>query len=371
MPGPRLPAGHQLVPVPGPVPVPGVGSLFHSVARDAVSLFFSSFVHLAASADLRVMHEMWTAVNSSTEPVLSGAGWQPEFSVMAVLGALVAVPLLCAAAIQAVVRQDPAGLLRSAFVRLPLAIVFTGAAVALVSLGLGATDQACRAVLSAADPTLGSFIARVNAVLGGATPAALAADLAFVVVAGILALIVWLELAVRSAAVALAVLFLPLALAGSAFPATAHWARRLGETLAALVVSKLAIVSALTLAASTLGAGSGLAALVEAITLLGLAAVAPLALARILPMVGLGAIAHLDGLGRHAVRQAASFASDPNAWIGSAVGRPTAEAKAQKHTPNLVALLLQKHPKQQVLRAYTSLAKLSRFTRPDAKRATR
>ena len=136
-------------------------------------------------------------------------------------------------------------------------------------------------------------------VLGGSSPTLLAANFLFLLLAGCLAFLVWIELAVRSAAIAVATLFLPLALAGSALPATAHWARRLGETLAALVLSKLTtIVAVLTLAVGTFGEPSdGLASIVEGITLLGLAAVAPLALARILPMVEAGAVAHLDGLG--------------------------------------------------------------------------
>jgi hypothetical protein len=41
------------------------------------------------------------------------------------------------------------------------------------------------------------------------------------------AVLVWLELLLRAAAVYVAVLFLPLALAGRAWPAIAHWSPRL------------------------------------------------------------------------------------------------------------------------------------------------
>ena len=63
--------------------------------------------------------------------------------------------------------------------------------------------------------------------------------------AAVVAFVLWLELAVRSAAIGAAALFLPLALVGLAWPATSHWARRLGETLAALVLSKLVIAAVL------------------------------------------------------------------------------------------------------------------------------
>jgi hypothetical protein len=132
----------------------------------------------------------------------------------------------------------------------------------------------------------------------------LAAFGAFLVVltAAIVAFVLWLELAVRSAAIAAASLFLPLALVGLAWPATSHWARRLGETLAALVLSKLVIASVLALAAGLLGSSSGVSGVVEGVALLAIAAFAPFALLKLVPAVEAGAVAHLEGLGQRPVR---------------------------------------------------------------------
>ena len=55
-------------------------------------------------------------------------------------------------------------------------------------------------------------------------------------------MMVWVELLIRAAAVYVAVLFLPLALASLAWPAIAHWCRRLVDTLVALVLGKFVIV---------------------------------------------------------------------------------------------------------------------------------
>jgi hypothetical protein len=73
------------------------------------------------------------------------------------------------------------------------------------------------------------------------------------IVAGVAAFILWLELAVRSALLALAVVFLPLALAGLLWPTTAGWLKRMGEVVGAIAVSKLVIVVTLALAAGALG----------------------------------------------------------------------------------------------------------------------
>ena len=162
--------------------------------------------------------------------------------------------------------------------RLPLALLFTGVSVQLVALGLAATDQASAMMLDAAgDPTHQLLLGLVDRARPSRAGSAWRPSAAFLVVlaAAIVAFVLWLELAVRSAAIAAASLFLPLALAGLAWPATAHWARRLGETLAALVLSKLVIAAVLALAAGLLGSSSGLAGVVEGVALLAVAGIRP------------------------------------------------------------------------------------------------
>ncbi len=126
------------------------------------------------------------------------------------------------------------------------------------------------------------------------------------------AVMVWIELLIRSAAVYVAVLFLPMALASLAWPAIAHWCRRLVDTLVALILSKFVIVAVLSLAAGALAAGTGsaptgassggggFASVLGGAALLLLAAFAPWALFRLLPFVESGAVGHLEGLGARA-----------------------------------------------------------------------
>jgi hypothetical protein len=306
-------------------PTFGIGSevakLLRHAARSAVALWFDAAVRFVARMDVAAIDGVWHAVDATTEPVMSGAAWQAELSTMSVVAAAVMLPLLCVAALQAVARQDPSGLLRTAFIRVPLALLLTGAVVGLVSLGLQATDSICSALMSGASSRLHNLFTSMDTYLGGPTIAGLAFNFMALVVVGFFAFLVWLELAVRAAAVAAATLFLPLALAGSALPTTAHWARRLGETLAALVLSKLAIVAVLTLAVGTVLDGSGgLSALVEGIALFALSAVAPLALARMLPMIEAGATSHLDGMGQHVLRRSVSFAQGPSQWMSGGGG---------------------------------------------------
>ncbi|HLN06521.1 MAG TPA: hypothetical protein VK217_09595, partial [Acidimicrobiales bacterium] len=239
----------------------GGAGLADALTKALLGGFFHGLLIWVASGAASLVGVLGKALSASTEPVLTGAAFRSELDVMTVLSAGVALPLLAVGAIQAIARQDPGGLLRSALVRLPLALLFTGVSVQLVALGLAATDQASAMVLAAAGDPTHRLLAGLVTELGRAGGFGLAAFGAFLVVlvAAIVAFLLWLELAVRSAAIAAASLFLPLALAGVAWPATSHWARRLGETLAALVVSKLVIAAVLALAAGLLGSSSGVA----------------------------------------------------------------------------------------------------------------
>ncbi len=298
----------------------GASGLAGSLTKALLGGFFHGLLVWVATGAGSLVGVLGKALSASSEPVVSGTAFGNEFEVMVVLSAAIALPLLAVGAVQAIVRQEPGTLLRSALVRLPLALLFTGVSVQLVALGLAATDQASAMVLRAAgDPTRRLLLGLVTELdrAGGIGLAAFGSFL--VVLAGALvAFVLWLELAVRSAAIAAASLFLPLALAGVAWPATSHWARRLGETLAALVLSKLVIAAVLALAAGLLGDSSGVAGVVEGIALLAVAAFAPFALLKLVPAVEAGAAAHLEGLNRRPFQAAHRFTTGRPGGAGGA-----------------------------------------------------
>lgn len=262
-------------------------------------------------------------VLSTTTTIDLGAPWfRSHYATMAGLAAVVVVPLLLLGVLQALYRQSSAMLLRSVLVHVPLAVVLTAVAVSLVQIGLAVTDALCAAVSQGAGLDAGHFLGTVTDALVPAQAAQPGGAPTFVLFLGgtavvIGALLVWLELLLRSAAVYVAVLFLPLALAGLAWPAISHWARRLVDTLAALVLSKLVIVSVLSLAAGALaggtgstpagtpGPGGGFASVLGGAALLLLAAFAPWSLFRLLPFLEAGAVGHLEGLTQRARHQAA------------------------------------------------------------------
>jgi hypothetical protein len=155
---------------------------------------------------------------------------------------------------------------------------------------LSASDELAAAVSSSAGGQSADFLAQAVTSLGGVG----AAGSPFVVfVVGLLtvagALLLWVELLMREAAVYVVVLMLPLAFAAFVWPARRIWAIRSLELLAALILSKFAIVAVLSLGAAALGHSvhGGVAGVLSGIVLLGLATLAPWALLRLLPLAEL------------------------------------------------------------------------------------
>jgi hypothetical protein len=251
------------------------------------------------------------ALNATTRSPL-GDGFGTEFAVVWRIGVLLALPFLLLATIHAVVRQDLSLITRAVFVRLPFAVLFGVVAVDLVTQALNLTDSLSSALLAAAghparveiDQLIGAFgPGSSGGVMSGFTGVLLA------LLAAAVAFVLWVELIIRSAAVAVATLFIPIALAGLVWSATAHWARRVGETLAALICSKLVIAGVLALAALSFSGASGVSGVVQGIALLLLAALAPFSLLKLIPIFESGAAAHLEGLSRRGIHAGASAAT--------------------------------------------------------------
>ena len=291
-----------------------VGDIFGGAA----GAIFNEAGTWVADGAVWLLGRVGEAMNATTTVDLGGSWFTTHERVVASIAAAVMLPMACCGLILAVARQDASMLVRSFLVKLPLALLFTGVSVELVRIGLVVTDQLSAQVLAAGGADTRSFLAPIATALTAGS--VISSVPAFVVFAGALlvamgALVLWLELVVRDAAVAAATLFLPLALAGLVWPAVSHWCRRLADTIAALVLSKLVIAAVLSLAAGALaggitgtaggGAGGDFAAVVTGIALLLLATAAPFVLLRLVPAVEAGAVLHLEAA-RHRLQSTAA-----------------------------------------------------------------
>lgn len=291
-------AGGGLLPAPA---LPGLSSLL-----------FGSFDRWVRSGAQWLLSEVATVLGHGAAPLVTTAWFSAPMGAMRTVAGVVVLPMLLLGVTQSVIRQDLGGLVRILVVRLPTAAVVGAASLALVRLGLAVTDALCAVVeagtgFSAA--TVLSGLGTSLAARGTAAPGFAGLVIAILVAAAALAL--WLELVVRSGAIDAAVLFVPLVLAALLWPATASWARRLGETLGALVLAKLVIVSVLAVGTAALVAGggpSGATRLVAGGAMVLLATAAPFALLRLAPFVEAGAATQLEGLARRGSRGASSLA---------------------------------------------------------------
>ena len=231
---------------------------------------------------------MGKVVNETSAPQLGSVWFSSTYWRIAAVSALLTLPFLFAAAVQALVRSDLSLLARAAFGHLPIALVGVGIAAPVTMLLLSGTDELCSLVWSPSSSNgLTSLFAGGGTVIGAVALAG-SPFLAFLMClfTAAAAILVWLELAMREAAVYIVVLLLPLAFAALVWPARRVWAVRVVEILVALILSKFAIVAVLGLGGAALDqAGAhGLSAMLAGMVLVLLAALAPWAVLRLVPL---------------------------------------------------------------------------------------
>ncbi len=290
------------------------GSAASSVTGFGVDSVLNALGNWVSTGATWLLAQIGSALGATTSIDLSASWFTDHYRTMAALAGVIVLPLLLLGIIQSIYRQNASALVRSVVVNVPLAVLLTAVAVKLVQIGLAVTDAMSNTVAAGSGLDAGHFMSSVSVALSGTALVQPTAP-AFVVFLGSLvvvfgAVLVWIELLIRAAAVYVAVLFLPLALASLAWPAIAHWCRRLVDTLVALILGKFVIVSVLSLAAGALAGaggknGGGFTAVLGGAALLLLSAFAPWALFRLLPFVEAGAVGHLEGLS-HRARQTAT-----------------------------------------------------------------
>jgi type IV secretion system protein TrbL len=292
-------------------------SIFGFGASSLADAFLRAVTKWVSSGAADVVAGAGAALESTTT-VPVNSGFMTVFDELRLLGAPLAAMFAGLAVIRAVIRQDPSELGKLILVRLPVALIGSAIALELVVLGLQATDSLSQALIGSAGTATATFTKSLAAelVASGAGPTSGFEVFVLSVICGFVAFCLWVELVIRASAIAIAALFIPLALAGAAWPVTASWGRRLGEVLAALILSKLVMAGVFALAINEIGTPSGLTGLIQGAALLLLATFAPWALLHLVPAVETGTIAQLEGLGGRMTRASAMGAGDVADHVG-------------------------------------------------------
>jgi hypothetical protein len=309
----------------------GASSLAGPLARDTAQGVIGAFTTVLSSGASWLVDHVIQLVNTSTRVDLSSTWFTERARVMAVLLEAVVLPLLIAATIGPILRQDLRRLGRIWGVGLPLALIGGFAGVQFTQIGLSVTDELCGAIAGPGGQLQGHFGGVIASGLTGGAPQLVQILVAILMVVG--TVMVWLELVIRAAAVYIAVFFMPLALAGYVWPATAAMTRRVVELLVALILSKFVIVATLTLGLAALEQGSVVDRTVIAGAILLIAGFAPFCLLRLAPIVEVAAIGHLEGLSHRPFRAGGRAATAVVAAPASPVVRLLMAARSGSGSP--------------------------------------
>ncbi|HET9061466.1 MAG TPA: hypothetical protein VFN61_16235 [Acidimicrobiales bacterium] len=291
-------------------------------AGKLVAPFFQAIVGVELQAARALLAAVVAFILQPSPDAQIASGWFGNVAgQLAPVAKLIVFPLLFAATIGAVLRQDARRLGRIWLVGLPAAVITGAAAVTLTRYGLEATDALTSAVKAEIYP---HFSLDLPSLIFG--PTNLPSSMTTVFLYGLLTVLVmvggvfiWLEMIVRTAAVEVAVFFMPLVLAGLVWPSTARWAKRLVEILVALLLMKPVVVGALCLGAhAVLGAGAGIGTIVTGGAIMLMAAFTPMALLKLVPVAEASAIGHLDGMGRQPFRSAQQAWDRAKSHLGAA-----------------------------------------------------
>ena len=294
-----------------------------AVGAAAAGATFDLAAHWLIAAAQKITGDVVATITGSTSPQLTAAWFQRSFAPMAALGAALALLVTLIALTSAAARRDPSAL-AGTLAGIVRAGIGTGLLIALTTLALQVCDGISADVVASSHQAFWSQVGSAwgSSGFGGFGSSALAMLMAIVqLIAGVL---VWLELAVRNAAIYLAVLFFPVALAASIWPTLAGWTSRLVRLLFLFVILKPVVLVVLAFAGNAALAGlalhGGLASsagtIIAAITIFALAAMAPWAL-----MLIVAADAESAAVGA-GVRAAAGHAvSDGAATAGRLGGR--------------------------------------------------
>lgn len=276
-------------------PVGTIGKVLTAPIRAAGDAVMQGVTSWVADGAAWLVGEAGKLINETTTPTLSAPWFAGQYQTMAALAAVFALPLLLLSVLEGVLRRDGRVILRAAAVQLPAAFILTTGAVVIVGLVIALTDQMCGQVAASVGADAKTFFASVGkslTQLGAATGSGPVIPLFAVFLGGLIAAVgaffVWVELLIRSAAIYVAVLFLPFTFVAMIWPHTARWCRRLVELLFAIVFAKFAIVAIMALAAAGLlsaGTGQGFQGVLAGTALMVLAAFSPLALLRLVPIV--------------------------------------------------------------------------------------
>jgi len=203
---------------------------------------------------------VWMVIDSTTYVDVTSGEYTEIYNIMFGIGVFVMLGFFMFQVIGGMIRREPASLSR-ATLGLAKSILGSFVALALLATALEITDQLCIGIVNAAGTNMdemGDKVAVLAAGLGAINLAAPGAGailtifLASLAIVG--AMIVWISLLIRKALLLIAIVFAPIALAGSSWDHTRSWLSRWATFVIAMILSKVVLVVIFLLATAQVSA---------------------------------------------------------------------------------------------------------------------
>jgi type IV secretion system protein TrbL len=280
--------------------VPVIASVCKAVGEGTASLIAAPFdwlAHAMGSAAAWMFEAVWSVFDTTTLVDISDPGYIGVYNVLFGVAVFVTLIFFCLQLITGLVRRDPTALSRAAL-GLAKAILGSFIIISVTGLLLEVTDQLAVGIVQATGNTMEGMGDRIALLVAGLAAINIASPgvgaIVTIFLAGLAisaAAIVWFSLLIRKALLLVAIVFGPIALAGSTWDATKGWFSKWAAFVIALILSKLVLVVIFLVAVAQVSApiDADLASIsdpIAGIVLMFIAAFAPYITYKFLSFVG-------------------------------------------------------------------------------------
>ncbi|CAN5126406.1 hypothetical protein BH09ACT10_BH09ACT10_00650 [soil metagenome] len=231
--------------------VPIISTVCDTAGDAAASLVTAPFDWLAQAmggAAGWMFESVWKIFDSTTMVDVTSSEYTKVYNILFGVAVFVMLGFFMLQVIGGMIRREPAALSRAA-TGLAKSILGSFVALTLLASALEIADQLCIGIVHAAGTNMeemGDRIALLATGLVGLNIAAPGAGAIITIfIAGLAigaAVIVWISLLIRKALLLIAIVFAPIAMAGSSWDQTRSWVGKWAQFVIALIISKVVLV---------------------------------------------------------------------------------------------------------------------------------
>jgi len=231
--------------------VPVISNVCDAVGEGVASLVAAPFDWLAQAMGQAagwLFEAVWTVFDTTTLVDVTSPEYVSVYNILFGVAIFVMLIFFCLQLITGLIRRDPTALSRAAL-GLAKSVLGSFVVITLTATALEITDQLAVGIVQATGSSMqemGDKIALLGAGLVGINLAAPGVGAIITIFLAGLAIaaaaIVWFSLLIRKALLLVAIVFAPIALAGSSWDATRGWFGKWVTFVVALILSKLVLV---------------------------------------------------------------------------------------------------------------------------------